>query len=57
MITLSGFGLFALAIVVFVLISVLMGVRQVPQPSEAGLAKGNSGWVNRSRASHLLWGG
>ena len=31
MITLSGFGLFALAIVVFVLISVLMGVRQVPQ--------------------------
>ena len=31
MITLSGFGLFALAIVVFVLISVLMGVRHVPQ--------------------------
>jgi regulator of protease activity HflC (stomatin/prohibitin superfamily) len=31
MIMLSGFGLFALAIVVFVLISVLMGVRQVPQ--------------------------
>ena len=31
MIDISGFGLFALAVVIFVIVTVLMGIRQVPQ--------------------------
>jgi hypothetical protein len=31
----------------------MLAVRQAPQPCEAGLAKGKTGWPNRSRVSHL----
>ncbi len=34
----------------------MLAARQAPQPSDAGLAKGSSGWVNRSRVVILAVG-